>query len=83
MPEVVRYPSELGQRAVKMVFEVRERSGQEKGAAGRGGRPARRGRKTPHNWVPQAEIDSGPVVRTGGAPGPRGRGSRRPRPRRR
>ena len=30
MPEAKRYPSELRERAVRMVFEVRERSGQEK-----------------------------------------------------
>jgi len=35
MPEAKRYPSELRGRAVRMVFEVRERSGQEKGAVAR------------------------------------------------
>ena len=35
MPEAKRYPSELRERAVRMVFEVRERSGQEKGAVAR------------------------------------------------
>src|SRR6516225_1047800 len=35
MPEVKRYPSELRERAVGMVFEVRGQSGQEKGAIAR------------------------------------------------
>jgi transposase len=35
MPAAKRYPSELRKRAVRMVFEVRERSGEEKGAVAR------------------------------------------------
>ena len=59
MPEVKRYPSELRERAVRMVFEVRERSGQEKGAVARVAAQLGEGRETLRNWVQQAEVDSG------------------------
>jgi len=59
MPEVKRYPSELRERAVRMVFEVRERSGQEKGAVARVAAQLGVGRETLRNWVQQAEVDSG------------------------
>jgi transposase len=59
MPEVKRYPSELRERAVRMVFEVRERSGQEKGAVARVATQLGVGRETLRNWVQQAEVDSG------------------------
>ena len=59
MPEAKRYPSELRERAVKMVYEVRERSGQEKGAVARVAGQLGVGRETLRNWVRQAEINSG------------------------
>ena len=59
MPEAKRYPSELRERAVRMVFEVRERSGQEKGAVARVAAQLGVGRETLRNWVQQAEVDSG------------------------
>ena len=76
MPEAKRYPSELRERAVRMVFEVRERSGQEKGAVARVATQLGVGRETLRNWVQQAEVDSGkrPGTTTSDAqarPGPR------------
>lgn len=59
MPEVKRYPSELRERAVRMVFEVRERSGQQKGAVAQVADQLGVGQETLRNWVLQAEIDSG------------------------
>ena len=59
MPEVKRYPSELRERAVRMVFEVRERSGREIGAVARVATQLGVGRETLRNWVQQAEVDSG------------------------
>jgi transposase len=58
MPEAKRYPSELRARAVKMVFEVRERSGGQ-GAVARVATQLGVGRETLRTWVRQAEIDSG------------------------
>jgi transposase len=59
MPEVKRYPRELRERAVRMVFEVRERSGQKKGAVARVATQLGVERETLRNWVQQAEVDSG------------------------
>jgi len=52
MPEAKRYPSELRERAVKMVYEVRERSGQEKGAVARVAGQLGVGRETVNIQVP-------------------------------
>ena len=59
MSEARRYPSELRERAVRMVFEVRQRSGQEKGAVTRVAGQLGVGRETLRTWVQQAEVDSG------------------------
>jgi len=59
MPEAKRYPRELRDRAVRMVFEVRGQSGQEKGAIARVAAQLGVGRETLRTWVQQAEVDSG------------------------
>ena len=59
MPEAKRYPRELHDRAVRMVFEVRGQSGQEKGAIARVAAQLGVGRETLRTWVQQAEVDSG------------------------
>ncbi len=53
------YPDELRERAVRMVFEVRERAGHKQGSIARVADQLGVNRETPRNWVRQAEIDSG------------------------
>ena len=59
MPALRKYPDELRQRAVRMVFEVREQTGQRPGAIARVGDQLGVNRETLRNWVKQAEIDGG------------------------
>jgi transposase len=59
MPAPKKYPDELRERAVRMVFEVRERSGQQQGAVARVADQLGVNRETLRNWVKQAEIDGG------------------------
>jgi transposase len=59
MPAPRKYPDELRARAVRMVFEVRERTGQRLGAIARVGDQLGVNKETLRNWVRQAEIDSG------------------------
>jgi transposase len=59
MPALRKYPDELRQRAVRMVFEVRERTGQRPGAIARVADQLGVNRETMRNWVRQAEIDGG------------------------
>jgi transposase len=59
MSEAKRYPRELHDRAVRMVFEVRGQSGLDKGAVARVAAQLGVGRETLRTWVRQAEIDSG------------------------
>ena len=54
-----RYPDELRERAVRMVFQVREESGQQVGAVARVADQLGVNRETLRNWVRQAEIDTG------------------------
>jgi transposase len=79
MPEAKRYPSELRARAVKMVFEVRERSGGQ-GAVARVATQLGVGRETLRTWVRQAEIDSGVAAGNGfgGCAADRGAGAGKP-----
>ena len=59
MPAPRKYPDELRARAVRMVFEVRERTGQRLGAIARVGDQLGVNKETLRNWVRQAEIDGG------------------------
>jgi transposase len=59
MPAPKRYPDELRERAVRMVFQVREESGQQLGAVARVADQLGVNRETLRNWVRQAEIDTG------------------------
>lgn len=54
-----KYPQELRDRAVRMVFEVREQTGERLGAIARVGDQLGVNRETLRNWVKQAEIDGG------------------------
>jgi transposase len=54
-----RYPDELRERAVRMVFQVREESGQQVGAVARVADQLGVNRETLRNWVRQAEVDTG------------------------
>jgi transposase len=53
------YPPELKDRAVRMVFETIERTGERQGAVTRIARQLGIGDQSLRNWVAQAEIDRG------------------------
>ena len=54
-----KYPPELKERAVRMVFETIEQSGERQGAVSRIARQLDIGDQSLRNWVAQAEIDRG------------------------
>lgn len=59
MPAPKKYPDEIRDRAVRMVFEIRRSTGQRQGAIARVAGQLSINRETLRNWVRQAEIDSG------------------------
>ena len=59
MPAPRRYPQELCDRAVRMVFEVRQQTGGQPGAIARVADQLGVNRESLRNWVKQAEIDGG------------------------
>jgi transposase len=54
-----RYPAELRERAVRMVFETIEQTGERTGAVARVARSLGIGVESLRKWVHQAEIDRG------------------------
>ena len=54
-----KYPDELRERAVKMVFEIREREGKGRGELARVARQLGVSHETIRTWVQRAEIDDG------------------------
>jgi transposase len=59
MPAPKKYPDELRERAVRMVFQIREESGQRTGVIAWVASKLGINRETLRNWVKQAEIDGG------------------------
>ena len=62
-----KYPDELRERAVRMVLEVREQTGEKHGVITRVARELGVGAESLRGWVSQAEIDSGRRVGTSSA----------------
>jgi transposase len=54
-----KYPQELRERAVRMVLEIRQRTGERHGAVTRVAKELGIGTESLRQWVNQAEVDSG------------------------
>lgn len=59
MPAPKKYPDEVRERAVRMVFQIREESGQQHGAIARVADRLGVNRETLRSWVRQTEVDAG------------------------
>jgi transposase len=59
MPAPRKYPSELRERAVRLVAEARKDAGSRRGALARVGRQLGINPETLRHWVERAEIDQG------------------------
>jgi len=54
-----KYPDELRERAVRMVLEIREQTGEKHGAVARVAKQLGVGTESLRGWVNRAEVDSG------------------------
>jgi transposase len=54
-----KYPEELRERAVRMVLEIRQQTGERHGAVTRVAKELGIGTESLRQWVNQAEVDSG------------------------
>jgi transposase len=59
MPRPFKYPAELRERATRMVFEVRQQTGERRGAIARVADQLGIHREALRGWVRQAEVDGG------------------------
>jgi transposase len=59
MPAPRKFPAELRERAVRLVFETRQESGETRGAIGKVATQLGLNPETLRNWVNQAEVDQG------------------------
>jgi transposase len=57
MPRPFKYPPELRERAVRLVFEMRERTGEQRGAIARVAEQLGVHKEALRGWIRQAEID--------------------------
>ena len=67
----LKYPEELRERAVRMVFEVRRETGEKQGTVTRIAKQLGIGAESLRGWVNQAEVDAGRGLGTSSADGQR------------
>jgi transposase len=59
MPAPRKFPAELRERALRLVFETRKECGKKRGAIGKVATQLGLNPETLRNWVNQAEVDQG------------------------